>query len=130
MRFFRTELRKWRFDGLLTLRTDPQAESFRATVRSELLAKEVVRPALKRVQTVTPVNSHAVRVRPSDMRTRLADYAEGRLTAPPELRPYPLEVELFAPGAASPELRIRSLFIAVHEILRNYRRLLAHAADI
>jgi len=130
VRFFRTELRKWRFDGLLTLRTDPQAESFRATVRSELLAKEVVRPALKRVQTVTPVNSHAVRVRPSDMRTRLADYAEGRLTAPPELRPYPLEVELFAPGAASPELRIRSLFIAVHEILRNYRRLLAHAADI
>jgi murein peptide amidase A len=130
VRFFRSELRKWRFDGILTLRTDPRAESFRATVRSELLAKEVVRPALERVSTITPVGSRPIKVRPADMRARLADYAEGRLTPPPELRPYPFEAELFAPGASSRELRIRSLFVAVHEILRNYRRLLAHASDI
>ena len=71
-----------------------------------------------------------IRVRPGDMRARLADYAQGRLTAAPELRPYPFEAELFAPGAVTRELRIRSLFVAVHEILRNYRRLLAHAQDI
>jgi hypothetical protein len=112
------------------VRTDPRAESFRATVRSELLAKEVVRPALTRVASVTPVNSRPIKVRPGDIRARLADYADGRLTPPPDLRPYPFEAELFAPGAASRELRIRSLFIAVHEILRNYRRLLAHATDI
>jgi hypothetical protein len=64
------------------------------------------------------------------MRARLADYADGRLTAPPELRPYPFEAELFAPGTAPVELRVRSLFVAVHEILVNYRRLLAHASDI
>jgi hypothetical protein len=130
VRFFQSEFRKWRYDGILTLRTDPAAQSFHATVRSELLAKEVVRPALDRVETVTPVNQHPIKVRPGDMRTRLADYADGRLTPPPELRPYPFEAELFAPGAASRELRIRSLFIAAHEILRNYRRLLAHAPDI
>ena len=130
VRFFRTELRKWRFDGILTLRTDPSAESFHAAVRSELLAQEVVRPALEPVAKVTRVNTRPIRVRPGDMRARIADHAEGRLTPPPELRPYPFEVELFAPGAAPQELRIRSLFIAVHEILRNYRRLLAHAADI
>jgi len=130
VRFFRSELRKWRYDGILTLRTDPKAESFHATVRSELLAREVVRPALERVETVTPVNGRPIKVRPGDMRTRLADYADGRLAPPPELRPYPFEAELFAPGAASRELRIRSLFIAAHEILRNYRRLLAHATDI
>jgi hypothetical protein len=130
VRFFRSELRKWRFDGILTLRTDPAAAAFRATVRSELLAREVVRPALERVETVTPVNRRPIKVRPGDMRARLADYAQGRLTPPPELRPYPFEAELFAPGAASRELCIRSLFIAAHEILRNYRRLLAHAPDI
>lgn len=128
--FFRSELRKWRFDGILTLRTDPRADGFRATVRSEVLAKEVVRPALDRVARVTPVNSRPIKVRPGDMRARLADYVDGRLTAPPELRPYPFEAELFAPGDAPEELRIRSLFIAVHEILRNYRRLLAHAPNI
>jgi hypothetical protein len=130
VRFFRSELRNWRFDGLIILRTDPRAEGFHATVRSELLAREVVAPALDIVKTVTPVLARPIKVRPGDMKTRLADYADGRLTAPPELRPYPFEAELFAPGAVSQELRVRSLYIAVHEILRNYRRLLSHASDI
>jgi hypothetical protein len=130
VRFFRTELRKWRFDGILTLRTDPAAHGFHGSVRSEVLAREVVRPALESVARVIPVKSRPIKVRPGDMSTRLADYSDGRLTAPPELRPYPFEAELFAPGDAPEELRIRSLFVAVHEILRNYRRLLAHAQDI
>jgi len=130
VRFFRSELRKWHFDGIFTFRTDPRAEGFRATVRSEVLAREVVRPALEIVRKVTPVNTRPIKVRPGDMQARLADYSEGRLTAPPEMRPYPFEVELFAPGAATPEMRIRSLFVAAHEILWNYTRLLAHAADI
>lgn len=130
VRFFRSELRKWRFDGILTLRTDPRAEGFRATVRSELLGREVLRPALERVAKVTPVKNRPIKVHPMDMRARLADYTDGRLTAPPELRPYPFEAELFAPGTAPEELRVRSLFVAVHEILVNYRRLLAHASDI
>ncbi len=36
--FFRLELRKWHFDAVLTLRTDPFAQGFRATVRSEVLS--------------------------------------------------------------------------------------------
>ena len=130
VRFLRTELRKWRFDGIITLRTDPKAEGFRATVRSELLAREVITPALERVESVTRLGSQPIRVRPGDMRTRLADYADGRLTPPPEVRPHPFETELFAPGAVSAELRVRSLFVGVHEILRNFRLLHAHASDI
>ena len=130
VRFFRTELRKWHFDGMLTLRTDPRAESFRATVRSQLLAKEVIQPAFDVVKKVGPVSSRPIKVRPSDMRARLADHAEGRLTPPPEIRPYPFEMELFAPGAAPQELRIRSLFAGVHEILVNYRTMLSHAPNI
>jgi murein peptide amidase A len=130
VRFLRGELRKWRFDGIITLRTDPRSDTFHSTVRSDLLAKEVIHPALERVAAVTPLSQRPVKVRPGDMATRLGDYADGRLTAPPELRPYPFEVELFAPGSATEELRIRSLFVGVHEVLRNYRKLLAHAADI
>ncbi len=130
VRFFRAELRKWGFDGILTLRTDPGGDGFHATVRSELLAKEVIRPALERVEKVTPVNSRPIKLRPGDVRARLADCADGRLTPPPEIRPHPFEVELFAPGAAPMESRITSLFIATHEILRNYRRLIAYAANI
>ena len=130
VQFLRSELRKWRFDAILTLGSDPVAEGFHAVVRSNVLAKEVVLPALERVETVTPVKSRPVRLRPGDLKTRLADHADGKLTPPPELRPYPFEAELFAPGSAAREERIRSLFISVHEILRNYRRLLAHASNI
>jgi hypothetical protein len=130
VRFFHSELRKWQFHGMLTLRTDPRASVFRATVRSQLLASEVVRPALERVQRAAPVSSRPIKVRPGDLGTRLAEYADGRLTPPPEVRPYPFEVELFAPGAAPQELRIGGLFVAAHEILVNYRRLLSHAANI
>ena len=52
--FFRSELRKWRFDALITLRTLPRAETFHATVRGRLLASEVVRPAIDRVSGVVP----------------------------------------------------------------------------
>jgi hypothetical protein len=130
VRFFRGELRKWRFDAILTLRTDRQAASFRATVRSELLGSEVVRPALERVARMAPVNGRPIKLRPGDMRARLADYSDGRLTSPPDLRPYPFEAEIFAPGAIPAELRIRGLFIAAHEILVNYRRVLAHATGL
>jgi len=130
VRFFRGELRKWRFNAILTLKTEPQAGSFRATVRSELLGEEVVRPALERVARMAPVNSRPIKVRPGDMRARLGDYSDGRLTPPPDLRPYPLEVEIFAPGGIAADLRIRGLFVAAHEILVNYRRVLAHATGI
>jgi hypothetical protein len=130
VRFFRSELRKWGFDCILILRTDPGEDSFHATVRSELLAKEVVRPALDNVKRVAPVNSRPIKLRPADMRARAADAADGRLTPPPEIRPHPFEAELFAPGSVPRETRISSLFVATHEILRNYRRLIAYAADI
>lgn len=129
-RFFRAELRNWGFDGILTLRTDPSVDSFHATVRSELLAKEVIRPALDNVKRLAPVSSSPLKLRPGDMRARLADCADGRLTPPPEIRPHPFEAELFAPGSAPRESRISSLFVATHEILRNYRRLIAYAADL
>jgi hypothetical protein len=128
--FFRSELRKWGFDGIVTLRTDPRAEGFHAIVRSELIAKEVILPALGPVTRVTPVSNRPIKLRPSDMRARFGDAADGRLTPPPEIRPRPFEVELFAPGNIPAESRVSSLFVATHEILRNYRRLIAYAANI
>jgi hypothetical protein len=130
VRFFRAELRKWGFDGIVTLRTDPRAEGFHAIVRSELIANEVIRPALGPVGRVTAVNDRPIKLRPGDLPARIADAADGRLTPPPDVRPRPFEVELFAPGNVPKESRVSSLFVATHEILRQYRRLISYAADI
>ena len=42
VQFFKIELNKWRFDGLLSLRVDSSARGFYAAVRSEIIAAEVV----------------------------------------------------------------------------------------
>jgi len=130
VQFFKTELRKWRFDGLLSLRTDPGARGFHAAVRSEIIAAEVVEPALAAAASALPLATQAVRVRPGDRYARTADYAHGRLSPPADVRPYPFEIELYAPRGPITETRTDGLFVALTEILRLYRAFIAHGQDL
>jgi hypothetical protein len=128
--FFKTELRKWRFDGLLSLRTDASSRGVHATVRSEIIAAEVVEPALAAAALALPLATQAVKVRPSDRYARTADYAHGRLSPPADIRPYPFEIELFVPRGPISEERTDGLFVALAEILRLYRAFIAHGQDL
>ncbi|MES2569401.1 MAG: hypothetical protein V4710_05025 [Verrucomicrobiota bacterium] len=130
VRFFKEELRKWFFDGIITLRVDPHAEGFYATVRSEVLAQEVLLPAMATIGKALPVAEKPIRVRRADRQARLSDYAQGRLAPPADIRPYPFEIELFVPGSATAEEHVRGLFVALHEILRNYRNVISHAQNL
>lgn len=131
VQFFKNELKRWAFDGLISFRTDANANGFYATVRSELLAREIVQPALESASKVVPLlESSPVKIRRSDRHARLADYVQGRLAPPSDVRPYPFEIELFAPGNVPVEDRIRGLFVAVHELLRNYRGVISHAPNL
>lgn len=130
VQFFRSQLRNWQFDGLLSLRLDPRADAFTATSRSKVLAQEVVQPSLEAIASKLPVSVKAVRLRAADRYARLADHAYGKLTAPASEAPYPFEIEVFAPGSIPVEQRVTGLFLTVHEILRNYRRLISHGQNI
>ena len=130
VQFFKTELNKWRFDGLLSFRTDPSARGYYAAVRSAIIAAEVVEPALAAAAVSLPVATQAVKVRPDDRFARTADYAHGRLSPPADIRPYPFEIELFAPRAAIAEEHVDGLFVALTEILRLYRAFIAHGRDL
>jgi hypothetical protein len=130
VQFFQSELRRWAFDGLISIRTDSTSAGFYATVRSRVIAEEVVEPALAAAAVELPLATQSVRVRPGDRYARAADYAHGRLSAPAEIRPYPFEVELFAPRAQPAADQVNGLFVAITEILRNYRAFIAHASDL
>lgn len=130
VQFFKTELNKWRFDGLLSLRGDPSARGFYATVRSEIIAAEVVEPALAAAATALPLATQSVKVRPGDRYARTADYAHGRLAPPADVRPYPFEIELHTPRGPITEERLDGLFVAITEILRLYRGFIAHGQDL
>jgi len=130
VQFFKSELNKWRFDGLLSLRVDPSARGFYAAVRSEIIAAEVVEPALAAAAAALPLATQAVKVRPGDRYARTADYAHGRLTPPADVRPYPFEIELYAPRGPLSEEHVDGLFVALTEILRLYRAFIAHGQHL
>ena len=130
VQFFKAQLKQWTFDGLISLRTDGGTKGFYASVRSEIIAREVVEPALAAAAGALPLASKAVKVRPDDRYARTADYAHGRLSPPADVRPYPFEIELFAPRAGITEKTEAGLFVAITEILRHYRGLIAHAQNL
>jgi len=130
VQFFKHELHKWRFDGLISLRTDPSARGFYAAVRSNLIATEVVEPALAAAAAALPLATQAVKVRPGDRYARTADYATGRFSPPAGVRPYPFEIELYSPRGPITEEHTDGLFVTLTEILRLYRAFIAHKQDL
>ncbi|MGV3532118.1 MAG: hypothetical protein ACO1QR_07085, partial [Chthoniobacteraceae bacterium] len=105
-------------------------DALSAASRSKVLAQEVVQPSREAIAAKLPVSVKPVRLRAADRYARLADHAHGKLTAPASEAPYPFEIEVFAPGGILVEQRVTGLFLTVHEILRNYRRLISHGQNI
>lgn len=130
VQFFQGEFRRWSFDGLISIRASGNSRGLRADVRSEIVAAEVVEPALAAAAAALPLASPSVRIRASDRYARAADYSHGRLSPPADLRPYPFEIELFVSNWEDQEAQSAGLFIAITEILRHYRAMLAHAQNL
>ena len=129
-RFFRGELQKLAHNGIIQLRSSLVNTTFTATTRSALLAKEVVAPALNALRHLVPVGDDPVRVLSPSAEARRADFAAGRLLPEPSQKPWPFEIELYAPGSAEPGARATALFLATLHILRNYRRFISHGGEL
>ena len=130
VQFFKGELKTRAFDGLVSLRTDPKAESFHASTRGSVLARDVVQPALRAAGEIVPLKDHPLKLRPSDRFARRTDQLMGRLGPLLDAQPSPFEIELFAPGKLPLEKRRRALEAAVLEILSSYRLLISHAPNL
>ncbi len=128
--YFRGELGRLAHQGLIQFRSSGVNTTFTATTRSELLAREVVAPALRQLAGLVPVGPEPVRVLSASVEAQRADYGAGRLVPVPGEQPWPFEIELYAPAAAPTELRACALFLATVEILRGYRRFIAHGGEL
>ena len=129
VRFFRNELETWNFDGIISLRSNGLNREMAATVHSEVLAREVLEPALDAATAGRSRLGNPVKVLPDTLTSRFSDYGAGHLLPHPAKTSWPFEIELFAPHCDI-DLRVRSLFLAVVEILRRYRRFVAHAPSL
>lgn len=129
-RFFRGELARAAHHIIIQLRSSGVNTTFSATTRSDLLAQEVVAPALRSLSPIVPVAPDPVRVLADNAHARHADHAAGRLIPNPSRQPWPFEVELYAPAAAQVEARAAALYLATLQILRGYRRFIAHGGEL
>jgi hypothetical protein len=127
---FRSELERVAPNGLLTLRSTGASEFVRASVNSRIIAREVVRPALLRMRHLCPVEDEPVLSVPADLANRQLRFGQGELLPRPDTKPWPFEIEIFAPGTLPVETRVQVLVLAALDILRTYRGFSCHGGEL
>jgi hypothetical protein len=128
--YLEKELKRHSFQGIITFHLDEGGSGFYATTPSQVLANEVVQPALHAASKVNPVDSDPLRVLEVSRTGRVAGQPKGRLSAPRNTHLNPFEISLHAPAAASPELQAAGLVIATKTILREYRKFIGHSQHL
>jgi protein MpaA len=124
------ELAQHRYAGLVSLHSDDTSDGLYAFVRGATLTEHLLKPALAAAEELLPVNGapmidgfHAIN---GIIRTAY----DGILSAPPDAKPAPFEIILESPAHAPLALQRAAQLLAVTEIIRHYRRLIAYAADL
>jgi hypothetical protein len=116
VRFFRTEVRKWAFSGIIELHAGAPGEDFHARAGSQIIAENVTAPALQAISAATTTEIATI------------PWLREELSHSPH--PAPFELSFSAPSALAEEQSGEGLASLVRESLRHYRRLTAHAANL
>lgn len=124
------ELRAERYDVIIALHEDDTSDGLYGFVSGALLSAHLLEPALHAASSLLPRNHAPVIDGFRADRGIIREGYPGILSAPPEQRPRALEIVFETPGLAPLHLRVDAAIIAVQTILTEYRRLLAHGANI
>ncbi len=127
VQFFLREFRLWNFDGFISVRLDTHGEGFHVKVRSDLIAREVVEPAIAAASIPLPLAAQPVRLQASHID---GQDVPPRLAPPPDVRSQPFDLELYLPPIDSPFEQAEALYQMVAEILRYYRTFISHASEL
>ncbi|HYR57408.1 MAG TPA: succinylglutamate desuccinylase/aspartoacylase family protein [Chthoniobacteraceae bacterium] len=119
-----------RYDGLISLHSDNESDGLYGFVRGATLASHLLKPALAAAEAALPVNRAAQIDGFHAVEGIIHSAYDGILSAPPGTKPEPFEIILESPTHASPQLQRAAFVMALIEIIRHYRRLIAYAADL
>jgi murein peptide amidase A len=124
------EILQNQYDGLISLHSDDTSDGLYGFVRGATLTQHLLKPALATAQSALPVNRantidgfHAVE-------GIIHSAYDGILCAPPGVRPAPFEIILESPTHSPMHLQRAAFVLALGEIIRHYRRMIAYAADL
>lgn len=128
-RLLQAELAAQPMEGIIKLHTNARSHTFQGLVRCEVLARQLLDPALAAAATLLPVEE-AAQIEGFRARDVSYDHYEGGLTNPPKLPPRPFEVILETPGQIPAYLRERALVAALRALLVEYRKFIAYAPNL
>lgn len=124
------EILSQQYDGFISLHSDDTSDGLYGFVRGATLTEHLLKPALVAAEHMLPVNQSSVIDGFHAVNGIIHSAYDGILSAPPSTRPAPFEIILESPALTPIELQRASLVMAVTEIIRHYRRLIAYAADL
>ena len=124
------ELRTKQFHGIIQLHADDTSEGIYGFVRGHTLTENLLRPALSEAGKILPRNVNATIDGFGARDGIIYEHYEGVLAAPAQMEPLPFEIIFETPQHAPLALQVEALVIAIRTILREYRRLVAFAANI
>lgn len=130
VRYLEGELRRERYDGLISLHSDDQSDGIYGFVSGAVLSENVLQPALRGAGAVLPVNRSALIDGFAAEDGIIREGYIGVLGAPRDQSPLPLEIVFETPALAPLQLQVDATVVAVKTILAEYRRFQAFAANL
>ena len=124
------ELRRERYDGIISLHTDDEAVGVYGYVSGDLLSHQVLEPALEAAGKLIPRNPSPFIDGFEAEKGIIKEGYFGVLSSPPEQRPRAMEIVFETPDYARMELQVEASVVAVKSILAEYRRLQSFAANL
>jgi hypothetical protein len=124
------ELAARSFHGIISLHSDDTSDGFYGFVRGETLTEHLLKPALAAAESALPRNEAQVIDGFHAVNGTIQTAYDGILAAPPGANPAPFEIVLESPQNAPMEFQRHAFVLALTEIVRQYRRLMAYGADL
>ena len=130
VQLLQSELISRSFQGIISLHTDETAEGFYGYARGATLTRQLIKPALRAVESLLPRDKRPFIDGFEARDGILQDCFEGVLSGPPKARPRPFEIILETPKAAPFYVKECSFALTLKTILLEYRKFIAYAANL
>jgi len=128
--YLESELRRERYDGIISLHADDDSGGCYGFVSGDLLSEHLLEPALKAASAALPRNELPVIDGFLASRGIIREGYQGILSAPPDQYPRPLEIVFETPALSLMPAQVQATVAAVKTILAEYRQLQAYAANL
>jgi len=120
--FLEGELRREKYDGIVSLHSDDTSDGCYGFVSGDLLSEHLLEPALQEASLYLPRNELPVIDGFNARRGIIKEGYLGILSAPPEQRPHALEIVFETPALAPIDLQVQATVAAVKRILADVSR--------